>query len=79
MRQREVRVVLIQQERINLKEWTTQELKTWVEASCLCSYINENEEICICITEELNLRERIYEDIKPCTNKRIEELLSYDY
>lgn len=48
------------------KDWTTQKLREWVEASCLLpdSIIIHNFDTCLQAVEELNLREGIYEELE---------------
>lgn len=55
---------MVQVEKANFKSWSTEQLREWVEATCLLpdsitTYIFET---CLQAVEELNLREGVYED-----------------
>lgn len=57
---------MVQQERINLKSWSTKQLREWVETACLLpdSITIHIFDTCIQAVEELNIRENVYEELK---------------
>jgi len=64
---------------LNLVIYTTEEIRDWQTHLCLCNtLIDADLPLCLAITEELNIRERIYDDINPYTYKQIEELSLYE-
>lgn len=55
-----------QQGRTNFKQWSTQELREWVDSVCCLpnSFTIHIFDNCLQAVEELNLRENIYEELE---------------
>ena len=54
------------QDKINFADWSTQQLREWVETACLLPDILTMHifDTCLQAVEELNLREGVYEELE---------------